>query len=188
MARESPTWSRRRIANELAMLGRPVSKDTVAKHMPKAPRRPRPTSPRWGAWVRAHLAGTIAVDFLTVPTATFDVLYVFIVLELERRRILHVNVTAHPSAAWTARQVVEAVGVVARNRIVGSGGGPCVAMVEAADARERDDGAALRFLDGASGRSVAIESEMRPILVVVGGIGANAPEQLSLAEHDQVVE
>ena len=57
-----------------------------------------------------HLAGTLAVDFLTVPTVTFDVLYVFFVLSLERRRILHVNVTAHPHAAWTAQQVVEAVG------------------------------------------------------------------------------
>jgi putative transposase len=50
------------------------------------------------------------VDFLTVPTVTFDVLYVFFVLSLERRRILHVNVTAHPHAAWTAQQIVEAVG------------------------------------------------------------------------------
>jgi len=57
-----------------------------------------------------HLAGTIAIDFLVVPTVTFNVLYVFFVLLLERRRILHVNVTAHPYAAWAAQQIVEAVG------------------------------------------------------------------------------
>jgi transposase InsO family protein len=57
-----------------------------------------------------HLAGTIAIDFLTVPTVTFNVLYVFFVLSLDRRRLLHVNVTAHPYAEWAAQQIVEAVG------------------------------------------------------------------------------
>jgi transposase InsO family protein len=56
------------------------------------------------------LAGTIAVDFLTVPTATFGTLYVFVVLSLERRLLLHVNVTSHPHAAWAAQQMVEAMG------------------------------------------------------------------------------
>ncbi len=111
MARENPLWSRRRIANELAKLGHDVSKDTVARYMPKrrgAPRRPLTTT--WGTFLRMHLAGTIAIDFLVVPTVTFNVLYVFFVLSLERRRILHVNVTAHPYAAWAAQQIVEAVG------------------------------------------------------------------------------
>ncbi len=104
-------WSRRRIAAELAKPGHDVSKDTVARYMPKRPRRPgRPPSTTWGTFLRTHLAGTLAVDLLTVPTVTFDALYVFFVLSLERRRILHVNVTAHPHAAWTAQQVVEAVG------------------------------------------------------------------------------
>jgi hypothetical protein len=111
MAQENPTWSRRRIAAELAMLGLRVSKDTVARHMPKAtpgPRRPPSTS--WAAFVRTHLVGTIAIDFLTVPTVTFRTLYVFIVLSLQRRVLLYVNVTAHPHAAWTAQQMVEALG------------------------------------------------------------------------------
>jgi putative transposase len=112
MATENPMWSRRRIAAELAKLGHDVSKDAVARYMPKRPRRPgRPPSTTWGTFLRMHLAGTLAVDFLTVPTVTFDVLYVFFVLSLERRCILHVNVTAHPHAAWTAQQVVEAVGL-----------------------------------------------------------------------------
>ena len=111
MARENPTWSRRRIAAELAKLGHAVSEDSVAKYMPRRTGRPgRPPSTTWGTFVRMPLAGTIAIDFLTVPTVTFGTLYVFVVLSLARRRLLHVNVTAHPHAAWTAQQVVEAVG------------------------------------------------------------------------------
>ena len=111
MARENPTWSRRRITSELAKLGFVVSKDTVAKYMPKPPKRPlRPPSQTWKTFLRNHLTGTIAVDFLTVPTVTFRVLYVFFVLSLERRRVLHINVTAHPHAAWTTQQIVEALG------------------------------------------------------------------------------
>jgi putative transposase len=110
MAKDNPRWSRRRIAMELAKLGFRVDKNTVAKYMPKScPRPPRP-SQTWTTFVRNHIAGTIAIDFFTVPTVTFDVLYVFVVLSLERRRILHVNVTAHPHAAWTAQQIVEAFG------------------------------------------------------------------------------
>jgi hypothetical protein len=58
--------------------------------------------------------GTLAVDFLTVSTVTFRVMYVFFVLSLERRHVLHVNVTANPSAAWTAQQMVEALGLARR--------------------------------------------------------------------------
>ena len=111
MAAENPLWSRRRIAAELAKLGYKVSKDTVAKYMPRCPRHSGPPrSLTWGTFLRMHLPGTLAIDFLTVPTVTFNVLYVFFVLSLDRRRILHINVTAHPYAEWAAQQVVEAVG------------------------------------------------------------------------------
>ena len=111
MVAENPLWSRRRIAAELAKLGYKVSKDTVAKYMPRRPRHSGPPrSLTWGKFLRMHLPGTIAIDFLTVPTVTFNVLYVFFVLSLDRRRILHINVTAHPYAEWAAQQVVEAVG------------------------------------------------------------------------------
>jgi putative transposase len=86
------------------VVARDFGQDTVARYMPKRPRRPgRPPSTTWGTFLRMHLPGTLAVDFLTVPTVTFDVLYVFFALSLERRRILHVNITAHPHAAWTAQ-------------------------------------------------------------------------------------
>lgn len=111
MADENPTWSRRRIAMELGKLGHAVDKDTVAKYMPKPSQRPRrPPSQTWKTFVRNHLVGTIAIDFLTVPTVTFGVVYVFFVLSLERRRVLHVNVTRQPHAAWAAQQIVEAIG------------------------------------------------------------------------------
>jgi len=111
MVRDNPLWSRRRIASELAKLGYDVGKDAVAKYMPRPTRRPpRPPSPTWATFIRTQAAGTIAIDFFTVPTVTFKVLYVFFVLSLERRRVLHVNVTAHPTAEWAAQQVVEAIG------------------------------------------------------------------------------
>jgi putative transposase len=120
MSRENPLWSRRRIASELAKLGHRVNKATVAKYMPRRPGRPRrPPSQTWKTFLRNHLVGTIAIDFLTVPTVTFDIVYVFFVLSLERRRVLHVNVTTHPYAAWAAQQIVEALGAdVAPVRLV----------------------------------------------------------------------
>jgi putative transposase len=111
MARENPLWSRRRIANELAKLGHDVGKDAVARYMPRsAERPPRPQLPTWGTFIRNHAVGTIAIDFFTVPTVTVNVLYVFFVLSLERRRVIHVNVTEHPMAEWAAQQIVQAVG------------------------------------------------------------------------------
>jgi putative transposase len=111
MTLENPLWSRRRIASELAKLGYAVDKETVAKYMPKPAQRPRNPPPQtWKTFLRNHLAGTIAIDFLTVPTVTFNFVYVFFVLSLERRRVLHVNVMAHPYATWAAQQIVEAIG------------------------------------------------------------------------------
>jgi hypothetical protein len=89
---------------------RVVDKDRVAKYMPKRTPRPGRPSQTWGTFVRNHRVGTIAVDLLTVPTVTFNVLYVFFVLSLEGRRVLHVDVTAHPYAAWAAQQIVDGIG------------------------------------------------------------------------------
>ncbi len=77
--------------------------------MPAPKPGPRqPSSPSWGAFWRNHLPEIAAVDFFVVPTATFRLLYCFLVLSPDRRRVVHFNVTAHPSAAWTAQQIVEA--------------------------------------------------------------------------------
>jgi len=110
MATENPRWTRRRITMELAKLGLRVDKNTAAKYMPKSRGRPPRPSQTWTTFMRNHLVGALAIDFFTVPTVTFDILYVFVVLSLERRLILHVNVTAHPYAAWAAQQMVEAFG------------------------------------------------------------------------------
>jgi hypothetical protein len=130
MSQENPTWSRRRIAAELAMLGVKVSKDTVARYITKpVPAPNKPPSTNWATFVRLHLAGTIAIDFLTVPTVMFRTLYVFVVVSLERRVLLHVNVTSRPHAAWAGQQIIEALGPEApavkrlirdRDRVYGS--------------------------------------------------------------------
>ena len=104
MARENPTWGRRRIRAELALLGYPVAELTVAKYMRRSSPRPSPT---WRAFLASHLRDTVAIDFFLVPTLTFRLLFVFVVLRHDRRELLHVNVTDHPSAVWAARQIIE---------------------------------------------------------------------------------
>jgi len=106
MARENPLWSPERIQSELALLGHEVAEATVKKYMGRG--RPGPSSQTWMTFLRNHLPETAACDFFTLPTATFRVLYCFLVLSHDRRRIVHFNVTANPSAEWTAQQIVEA--------------------------------------------------------------------------------
>jgi putative transposase len=103
--RENPTWGRRRIRAELALLGYEVAELTLAKYMHRMSPRPSPT---WRAFLAAHARDLVAIDFFVVPTITFHLLFVFVVLRHHRRELLHVNVTDHPSAVWTARQVIEA--------------------------------------------------------------------------------
>jgi putative transposase len=105
MARENPTWGRRRIQAELALLGYAVAELTVAKYMHRT--SPRPSS-TWRVFLATHARDIVAVDFFLVPTLTFRLLFVFVVLRHDRRELLHLNVTDHPSAVWTARQLVEA--------------------------------------------------------------------------------
>ena len=105
MARENPTWGRRRIQAELALLGYEVAELTVAKYMHRMSPRPSPT---WRAFLATHARDIVAVDFFLVPTLTFRLLFVFVVLRHDRRELLHLNVTDHPSAVWTAQQIIEA--------------------------------------------------------------------------------
>jgi transposase InsO family protein len=113
MARENPTWGQERIANELLLkLGLRVSPRTVRKYLPKrqhpGPRK-RVSSQRWATFIRNHAQAIVAGDFCVVVTATFRLLYIFVIMEHATRRILHSNVTAHPTAAWTLQQLREAI-------------------------------------------------------------------------------
>jgi len=102
---ENAGWGAPRIKAELALLGHDVSQATVAKYMR---RRTRPPSQTWKTFLKNHASDIAAVDFFVVPTVTFRLLYGFLVLRHERREIVHLAVTANPTAAWTARQVIEA--------------------------------------------------------------------------------
>ncbi len=99
------TWGAPRIRNELAKLGIEVAVSSVAKYLV---RERKPPSPSWRAFLDNHVKDLVAIDFFVVPTATFGVLFGFLVLAHDRRRVLHFNVTANPTAEWTARQVVQA--------------------------------------------------------------------------------
>jgi len=105
MWRSNPTWGSPRIVGELRKLGILVAKSTVEKYRP---RPSKPPSPTWKAFLNNHVKNIVACDFFTVPTVTFKVLFVFIMLAHERRRIIHFNITEHPAAQWTAQQIVEA--------------------------------------------------------------------------------
>ena len=111
MADENPVWGQERIANELLVkLGLRVSPRTVAMYMPRpAPGRPR-GGQQWSTFLRNHARGVIACEFLVSVTSTFRVLYVLVVVEHHSRRLIHFNVTAHPTAQWTRQQLREAVG------------------------------------------------------------------------------
>ena len=107
MARENPTWGEERIANELSLkLGIRVSPRTVGKYLEFG--NPRGSSgQRWTTFVRNHAQAIVACDFFVSVTVSFRVLYVFVAMEAGSRRILHTNVTAHPTAEWTTQQFRE---------------------------------------------------------------------------------
>ena len=105
MALANVTWRAPRIHGELQKLGIAISERTVSRVLQTVK---RPPSQTWGTFLRNHLGEIVAIDFFTVPTIRLRVLFVFLVLEHERRRVLHFGVTEHPTAEWTAQQVVEA--------------------------------------------------------------------------------
>jgi transposase InsO family protein len=105
MWRANPTWGSPRIMGELRKLGINVAKSTVEKYRV---RPKKPPSPTWKVFLKNHVKDIVALDFFTVPTVTFRVLFVLVILAHERRRVVHFNVTEHPTAQWTAQQVVEA--------------------------------------------------------------------------------
>ena len=102
MSRANPLWGAPRIHGELLKLGIDIGETSVGKYMVRH-RKPPPQT--WRTFLENHIRQLVSVDFFTVPTIRFQVLYVFLVLAHERRRILHFNVTAHPTAEWTAQQL-----------------------------------------------------------------------------------
>jgi putative transposase len=98
------------------MLGVEVSERTVSRVLRTLPRRPSQT---WKTFLNNHIGHIVAVDFLTVPTITLKVLFVFVVIAHRRREVLHFNVTEHPTAEWIARQLVEACDLGLRLRALG---------------------------------------------------------------------
>ena len=113
LVRENLTWGEERVADELSLkLGIYVSPRTVRKYWPRPPGgagRIRTSSPHWRTFVKNHAHGIVACDFLVAVTVRFQVLFVFLVMEVGSRRILHYNVTAHPTADWTGQQFREAI-------------------------------------------------------------------------------
>ncbi|MGB2821632.1 MAG: integrase core domain-containing protein [Phycisphaerae bacterium] len=104
MCRENPMWGAPRILSELR-LGYDVAESTVAKYMLRSG---KPPSQTWRTFLANHVGQIAAIDFFTVPTVTFRVLYVFLILRHDRRRVVHFNVTTSPTARWAAQQIVEA--------------------------------------------------------------------------------
>ena len=105
MSRSNPLWGAPRVHGELMKLGISISQAAVSKYMV---RDRKPPSQTWRSFLDNHLADLVSIDFFTVPTATFRILFVFVELSHERRRIVHFNVTEHPSAERTAQQRVNA--------------------------------------------------------------------------------
>jgi transposase InsO family protein len=108
MDRANPTWGEERIANELSVkLGIPVSPRTVRKYLDRNRPDGGSRDQRWATFVRNHAKSIVACDFLVSITARFQILYVFVAMEIGSRRILHFNVTGHPTAEWTTQQFRE---------------------------------------------------------------------------------
>jgi putative transposase len=104
ISRDNPLWGAPRIHSELLKLGIDLSQASVAKYMV---RYRKPPSQTWRPFLNNHVSQLASIDFFTVHTIWFEVLFVFVVLAHDRRRVLHFNVTDHPTAEWTAQQIVE---------------------------------------------------------------------------------
>lgn len=105
MQTENVTWGAPRIHGELLKLGYEICEATVSKYMKQMR---KPPSQSWKTFLANHHEAIAAIDFFSVPTVTFRILYVFFIIDHARRRIVHFNVTAHPTAQWTAQQLTEA--------------------------------------------------------------------------------
>jgi hypothetical protein len=107
MVAENPTWGAPRIHGELLKLGFDISERSVSRWVQRAPKNPEPAR-RWKAFLQNHREAIAGMDFFTVPTLTFQILYCFFVIAHDRRRILHCSVTRHPTGLWITQQLREA--------------------------------------------------------------------------------
>ena len=101
----NPLWGTPRMQGELGKIGIDASRSTIDKYRV---RRRKPPSPGWPAFLTNHASDLFSIDFFIVPTIRFRVLFVFLVLATDRRRVVHFNVTPNPTSEWTARQIVQA--------------------------------------------------------------------------------
>ena len=105
MSEANTGWGSSRIVGELRKLGIDVAKSTLEKYRVRAM---IPTSPTWKAFLKNHVRDLVSIDFFVVATVRFKILFVLVVLAHHRRRVVHFNVTEHPTAQWTAQQLIEA--------------------------------------------------------------------------------
>ena len=105
MSMENPLWGAPRIHGELLKLGFEVAQSSVAKYMVK---RRGPPSQGWWTFLHNHAPDIAAMDLFVVPTIGFDLLYALVIVRLDRRDLIWINVTANPTAEWVARQITEA--------------------------------------------------------------------------------
>ena len=105
MSEANTGWGSPRIVGELRKLGIDVAKSTMEKYRVRSR---KPPSPTWKAFLKNHVRDLVSIDFFVVPTVRFKVLFVLVVLAHHRRRVVHFNVTEHPTAQWTGQQIIEA--------------------------------------------------------------------------------
>ena len=105
MKQANPIWGAPRLHGELLKLGLKISERTISRLLPKTG---KPPSQSWRVFLANHAGDLVSLDFFTVPTISFRILYVFLVVAHDRRRVVHFNVTTNPTAFWTAQQMIEA--------------------------------------------------------------------------------
>ncbi|MDP3583133.1 MAG: integrase, partial [Ignavibacteria bacterium] len=107
MAENNPLWGVPHIHGEILKLGFNISESTVQRYVPK--KNGRTSGQRWKTFLKNHASKIISIDFLTVPTISYKLLYVLVFLSHERRKIIHINVTTHPTVEWSTQQLRNAL-------------------------------------------------------------------------------